>query len=104
MKRRPRARPATKTAVALRYDGDGAPRVTASGHGLVAERILEIAREHEVPYQHNAELAKLLSQVELGEEIPRALYVAVAEVLAFAYTLRGREAPLPDPHGRERER
>ena len=89
------APPGTRTAVALRYDGDGAPRVTASGHGLVAERIVEIAREHDVPYQHNPELGRLLAQVELNDEIPRALYVAVAEVLAFAYTLSGRPAPAP---------
>lgn len=82
-----------RTAVALRYDGKGAPRVTASGHGLVAERIVELAREHEVPYQQNTELAQLLAQVALGEEIPHALYVAVAEVLAFAYTLSGRSVP-----------
>lgn len=94
-RRKRAARRATKTAVALSYDGDGAPRVTASGHGMVAERIIEVARENDVPYQQNAELARLLSQVELGDEIPRALYVAVAEVLAFAYTLSGRPAPVP---------
>ena len=88
-------KPGRRTAVALRYDGKGAPRVTASGHGKVADRILELATEHEVPYQQNAELAQLLSQVELGDEIPQALYVAVAEVLAFAYTLSGREPPVP---------
>lgn len=98
MKRQPPRR-ATRTAVALRYDGNGAPRVTASGHGLVAERILELAREHEVPYQQNDELVRLLAQVELGDEIPRALYVAVAEVLAFAYTLSGKQVPAPTTPG-----
>ena len=92
---RTRGRRQQRTAVALRYDGKGAPRVTASGHGLVAERILELAREHDVPYQQNVELARLLSQVELGDEIPQALYVAVAEVLAFAYSLSAKEPPTP---------
>lgn len=79
-----------EVAVALRYDGTGAPRVTASGHGLVAEQIERIAREHDVPLYQDADLARLLASVELGTEIPRALYVAVAEVIAFAYKLSGR--------------
>ena len=89
-------KPDPTTAVALRYDGRGAPRVTAKGHGETAQRILEIAREHEVPLREDPELTVLLSQVELGEEIPPALYLAVAEVLAFAYRLSGRRAPVDD--------
>lgn len=78
------------TAVALRYEGNGAPRVTAKGQGEVAEQILAIAAEHGVPVREEPELAALLARVDLGEEIPPALYVAVAEVLAFAYRLSGR--------------
>ncbi len=77
-------------AVALRYDGKGAPRVTAKGDGEVAERMLSIAREHGLPLREDADLLQLLSRIELGEEIPASLYVAVAEIIAFAYRLSGR--------------
>ena len=82
-------------AVALHYDGEGAPRVTAKGRGPVAEQILTLAREHNVPIQQQPDLVRLLSQVDLGEEIPEALYVAVAEVIAFAFLVSGREPPRP---------
>ena len=76
--------PVTATAVALRYDGTGAPRVTARGRGEVAERILAIAREHQVPVREDRNLVQLLALVELGDEVPAELYRAVAEVIAFA--------------------
>jgi flagellar biosynthesis protein len=81
-------------AVALSYDGTGAPRVVAKGAGELAERILATAHEHGVPLQSDAELVQLLAQLELGQEIPRALYVAVAQVLAFAWFVTGR-TPAP---------
>lgn len=80
-------------AVALRYDGRGAPQVTAKGQGVVAESIIEIARAHDIPLDDDPALALALSQVPLGEEIPEALYVAVAEVLAFAFMVSGRMPP-----------
>lgn len=82
--------PASTLAVALRYDGTGAPRVTAQGEGHIAQHILKLAEEHDVPLYEDANLARLLSQVELGTEIPANLYVAVAQVLAFVYTLTGK--------------
>lgn len=72
-------------AVALRYDGDSAPQVTAKGRGALAEQIIKIAEENGVPMHNDAHLVKMLAQIPLGEEIPRELYVAVAEVLAFAF-------------------
>ncbi|MDZ7754155.1 MAG: EscU/YscU/HrcU family type III secretion system export apparatus switch protein [Gammaproteobacteria bacterium] len=81
------------SAVALQYDGRAAPRVTAKGRGKVAEHILELAAEAGVPVQEDPELTLLLAQVELGDEVPRELYVAVAQVIAFAYRLSGREPP-----------
>lgn len=84
-----------QSAVALEYDGRSAPRVTAKGRGLVAEEILRLAREHEVPIKEEPELTQLLAQVELGDEVPRELYLAVAQVIAFAYQVSGREPPLP---------
>lgn len=83
-------------AVALQYDGKTAPQVTAKGEHHIAEQILKLAREHNIPLQENAELAGLLSKVDLGEEIPEALYVAVAQVIAFAYYLSGKAPPVPD--------
>jgi flagellar biosynthesis protein len=78
-------------AVALHYAGSGAPRIVAKGGGEVAERIVETAREHNVPLQEDAALASALSRLELGREIPRELYVAVAHVLAFAWAVTGKK-------------
>lgn len=77
-------------AVALQYDGERAPRVTAKGRDELAEQIIRLARDHGVPLQENEPLAAMLSKVELGEEIPEALYLAVAQVIAFAYHLSGK--------------
>jgi len=78
------------TAVALHYDGKNAPRVTAKGSGKLAEQIIALAREHGIPMQEDATLIELLAKLDLGDEIPQALYVAVAEVIAFAYILSGK--------------
>jgi flagellar biosynthesis protein len=72
-------------AVALDYSGEGAPRVVASGEHALAERIAALAREHGVPVVTDYGLIGLLSQIPLGEEIPEALYLAVAEVLAYVF-------------------
>ncbi len=80
-------------AIALQYDGENAPRITAKGRSELADRILELANEHDVPLHEDPELAALLSQVPLGDEIPEALYRAVAEVIAFAYLLSGKRPP-----------
>lgn len=77
-------------AVALEYDGDSAPRVTAKGRDRLAGQILEIARQHGIPIQENQPLASVLANIELGEEIPESLYLAVAQVIAFAYYLSGK--------------
>lgn len=85
-----RTAPRRELAVALKYDGTNAPRVTAKGGGEVAERIVALAIEHNIPMQENALLAETLAQLELNEEIPAALYLAVAEIIAFAYYLSGK--------------
>ena len=84
-------------AIALHYDGESTPRVNAKGRGDLAERILALAEEHDVPLQEDPELAALLSQIPLGDEIPEGLYRAVAEVIAFAYLLSGRRPPGYEP-------
>lgn len=77
-------------AIALQYDGESAPRVTARGRDEVAQQIIRLAREHGIPMQENQPLAALLARVEPGDEIPEALYLAVAQVIAFAYHLSGK--------------
>ena len=77
-------------AVALQYDGENAPKVTAKGEGFTAQQILAIAEKHGVPLQNEPELARVLAQVPLGDEIPQELYIAVAEVIAFAYFISGK--------------
>jgi flagellar biosynthesis protein len=78
-------------AVALHYDkGDGAPRVVAKGRGSLGAKIIEVAKEHEIPIEENEVLAGALSHIELGDEIPAELYKAVAEVLVFVLRLSGR--------------
>jgi flagellar biosynthesis protein len=83
-----KSRPAV--AVALHYSGRGAPRVLAKGGGLVAENIIKIAKAHNIPLDEDAALASALSRVDLNREIPRELYVAVAQVLAFAWYIAGK--------------
>ncbi|MEW6164226.1 MAG: EscU/YscU/HrcU family type III secretion system export apparatus switch protein [Pseudomonadota bacterium] len=77
---------ARSLAVALKYaPGDQAPKVVAKGRGLIAEEIIARAREHGVFVHESPELVTLLSQVDLDDHIPPALYVAVAELLAWLY-------------------
>ena len=77
-------------AVALHYDRTGAPRVVAKGKGAIGEKIIEVAKAHDIPIEENEVLAGALSKVELGDEIPAELYKAVAEVLIFVLRLSGR--------------
>lgn len=80
----------TPAAVALKYDGERAPVITATGTWELAEEIIRIAREHEVPLYENAELAGILARLSLNDEIPEELYRVIAEILAFAFHIRGR--------------
>jgi flagellar biosynthesis protein len=77
-------------AVALHYDRTGAPRVVAKGKGTIGAKIIEVAKEHNIPIEENEVLAGALSNVELGDEIPSELYKAVAEVLVFVMRLSKR--------------
>jgi flagellar biosynthesis protein len=80
----------SQLAVALHYDKTGAPRVVAKGRGSIGEKIIEVARAHDIPIEENEVLAGALSNVELGDEIPAELYKAVAEVLIFVLRLSGQ--------------
>lgn len=83
-------------AVALRYDHrtEQAPRVLAKGSGIIAEKIIQAAQEHDIPLISDPVAGELLQQVDLGVEIPTEFYKAVAEILAFVYHLNNRNRPL----------
>lgn len=73
-----------KTAVALSYNlGDEAPKVVASGKGYLAEKIIEKAKESNVPLHQDSKLAGTLAKLEIGDCIPPQLYDVVAEILVF---------------------
>lgn len=73
-----------KTAVAIAYEpGDTAPKILATGKGEVAERIIETAKENDVPFYQDNKLAETLSKLEIGDAIPPELYDVVAEILVF---------------------
>ncbi len=79
-----------RTAVALEYADPGVPRVTAKGHGDIADKIVQTARTAGVSIEENPALAEALSRVELDEEIPEALYRAVAQVILFVLRSTGQ--------------
>lgn len=87
---------APRFAIALEYDGDQAPVVTAKGHHDVAEEILRIAEQEKIPVYEDKELSALLQQLDLGDHIPPSLYVVIAEVLSFAYRLSGKHKSFMD--------
>lgn len=79
-------------AAAIEYDRekDPAPRVTARGHGFVAERIIDLAKKYGVPIKEDPALAQILSRLDIDEEISPELYKVVAEILAFVYSVNDR--------------
>ncbi|MHC8412348.1 EscU/YscU/HrcU family type III secretion system export apparatus switch protein [Pseudomonas sp. Hz4] len=95
---------APRQAIALKYDGSHAPTLTAKGDDALAEAILKIARDYEVPIYENAELVKLLARMELGESIPEDLYRTIAEIIAFAWNLKGKFPEGRDPEAGMREK
>lgn len=79
-----------KTAVALSYEeGDQAPKILATGKGYVAEKIIEAAKEENVPVHKDEKLAATLSKLEIGDYIPKELYGVVAEILVFVDRVEG---------------
>jgi flagellar biosynthesis protein len=79
------SKPDKRRAVALKYKGLGAPTVEAKGEGAIAEKIEELAFQHDVPLVQDAILTSLLGNVPLGDEIPEELFLVVAEILAHIY-------------------
>lgn len=80
--------PSQQFAVAMAYgNSSGAPKVVAKGRGLIAQAIIERAKQHGIYVHESQELVGMLMQVELDQQIPPQLYVAVAELLAWLYRL-----------------
>ena len=77
-----------KQAIALQYNpGDEAPTIVASGMGIVADKIIEKAKDSDVPLYEDSKLANTLSKLEIGDMIPPELYGVVAEILVFVDNL-----------------
>lgn len=86
-----------KTAVAVAYQpGDVAPKILAAGKGAVAERIIETAKENDVPFYQDNKLAETLSKLEIGDTIPPELYEVVAEILVFVDDMDRMKGKLRD--------
>ncbi|MGQ9646421.1 MAG: EscU/YscU/HrcU family type III secretion system export apparatus switch protein [Thermodesulfobacteriota bacterium] len=85
-------RSSLKRAVALKYipKKDRAPKITAKGSGILAQKIIELAKKHGVPIQEDPALVEVLAQLDFYQEIPPSVYVIVAEILAFIYSMNHR--------------
>ena len=86
-----------KSAVALKYQSetDLVPKVTAKGEGLVAERIIELARENQVVIKEDPDLVEILSQVDINKEIPPSVYKVVAELLGLCLQIEQQISGFP---------
>lgn len=91
-----RVKSSPRFAIALEYDGKQAPVVTARGHHEIADEILQLAEQENIPVHEDKELSLLLEQLDLGDHIPEALYLVIAEVLSFAYRLSGKHKDFMD--------
>ena len=82
-----------KKAVALVYNRsqDNAPKVLASGAGEIANKIISLAKEHDIPIKEDPDLIEILSKVEVDQEIPPNLYKAVAEIFSFLYKITNKK-------------
>ena len=83
-----------KKAVALGYNRsqDNAPKVIASGAGEIANKIISLAKEHDIPIKEDPDLIEILSKVEVDQEIPPNLYKAVAEIFSFLYKITNKKS------------
>jgi flagellar biosynthesis protein len=79
-------------AAAIKYDRekDVAPHVSAKGRGVIAEKIIELAKKNDIPIKSDPALIQVLSKLDIDEQIPVELYKTVAEILAFVYSINGK--------------
>ena len=82
----------SKKAVALQYDieKDNAPRITASGQGEIAKKIIETAKKHDIPIKKDQDVVEILARLNIGDEVPPELYEVIAEILSFIYNLENK--------------
>jgi len=88
--KKPTKRKAIGKAAALKYDGVNSPKLVAKGEGKVAQEIVSLAEQNDVHIHYDPLLLDVLTRLELGDEIPETLYLAVAKIIAFAYYLQGK--------------
>jgi len=76
-------------AAVIKYDDkrDAAPKLTAKGRGSIAEKIIKLAMEHNIPIRKDPALVQILSRLDIDEQIPPEIYKAIAEILAFVYSV-----------------
>ena len=76
-------------AAAIKYDDkrDAAPKLTAKGRGSIAEKIIKLAMEHNIPIREDPALVQILSRLDIDEQIPPEIYKAIAEILVFVYSV-----------------
>ena len=81
--------PVLHKAVSLQYKKgkNAAPKVTAKGQGWMADRIIKMAQENNIPIREDKDLLHLLSEIDVGQEVPESLYKVVAELLAWVYQI-----------------
>jgi len=81
--------PKKKSAISLQYKKgiNRAPRITAKGQGWIADNIIKLAKDKNIPIREDRDLVNLLSEVDVGKEVPESLYKVVAELLAWVYQL-----------------
>ena len=91
-------------AAALKYHPpeDVGPRLVAKGRGELAERIIELAREHKIPIREDPDLIAVLSQLDLEKEIPAELYKPIAEILSFVYRVNEKARDAGDEHSEQK--
>ncbi|WP_350634968.1 EscU/YscU/HrcU family type III secretion system export apparatus switch protein [Pseudoalteromonas sp. GW168-MNA-CIBAN-0100] len=85
--------PINKSAIGLLYEAGNTPTVSVKGFGELADEIIAVAKLKGIMIHEDAALAKTLSHLSLGEEIPKELYYVIAELIAFSYVLRGQFPP-----------
>lgn len=93
--------PKVKTAVALHRDAEtgGVPTVEAAGRGIIAEQILRLAQEKDIPIREDSVLAEMLATLEIDTPIPSEAFMAVAEILSYVYRANGAPEPFDTNFG-----
>ncbi len=95
--------PAKAVAITDSSQSGTLPRVVASGHGAIAEQILQIAWANDIKVREDADLIEILSAIDIDSEIPIEAFAAVAEILSYVYRANAGQIPLDDPEGTDHD-